>query len=90
MVLSSYEPGTICWAKLKGYPWWPSRVSASSEPVVRAPHGTVPWGCGGGKRAFLWPVGGPCSRADPSTNRALLDFRVRTLLTVFVSANWQM
>ncbi|KAI8319396.1 hypothetical protein GQ54DRAFT_299370 [Martensiomyces pterosporus] len=28
MVLSTYEPGTLCWAKLKGYPWWPSRVSA--------------------------------------------------------------
>ncbi|KAJ2595415.1 hypothetical protein H4R99_005363 [Coemansia sp. RSA 1722] len=26
MVLNSYEPGTLCWAKLKGYPWWPSRI----------------------------------------------------------------
>ncbi|KAJ2757998.1 hypothetical protein H4S06_002907, partial [Coemansia sp. BCRC 34490] len=26
MVLTSYESGTLCWAKLKGYPWWPSRV----------------------------------------------------------------
>ncbi|PIA17810.1 hypothetical protein COEREDRAFT_7007 [Coemansia reversa NRRL 1564] len=26
MVLSTYKPGTLCWAKLKGYPWWPSRI----------------------------------------------------------------
>ncbi|KAJ2747838.1 hypothetical protein GGI20_000133 [Coemansia sp. BCRC 34301] len=26
MVLSSYETGKLCWAKLKGYPWWPSRI----------------------------------------------------------------
>ncbi|KAJ2111511.1 hypothetical protein IW146_005300 [Coemansia sp. RSA 922] len=26
MVLTSYGSGTLCWAKLKGYPWWPSRI----------------------------------------------------------------
>ncbi|KAJ2716389.1 hypothetical protein H4S00_004556 [Coemansia sp. D1744] len=31
MVLSTYEAGTICWAKLKGYPWWPSRIEVESE-----------------------------------------------------------
>lgn len=25
--LQTYEPGSIVWAKLKGYPWWPARVS---------------------------------------------------------------
>ncbi|KAJ1957199.1 hypothetical protein EC988_000956 [Linderina pennispora] len=31
MVLSSYEPGTLCWAKLKGYPWWPSRIEREAD-----------------------------------------------------------
>ncbi|KAJ2777783.1 hypothetical protein GGI15_004398, partial [Coemansia interrupta] len=31
MVLSSYEPGTLCWAKLKGYPWWPSRIEREKD-----------------------------------------------------------
>lgn len=24
---SAYPPGTIVFAKLKGYPWWPAKVS---------------------------------------------------------------
>ncbi|KAJ2452933.1 hypothetical protein EV183_002602 [Coemansia sp. RSA 2336] len=31
MVLQTYESGTICWAKLKGYPWWPSRIENESD-----------------------------------------------------------
>ncbi|KAJ2725694.1 hypothetical protein GGI07_001062 [Coemansia sp. Benny D115] len=31
MVLTSYEPGTLCWAKLKGYPWWPSRIEREQD-----------------------------------------------------------
>ncbi|KAJ2778421.1 hypothetical protein H4R18_004613 [Coemansia javaensis] len=30
MVLGAYSPGTLCWAKLKGYPWWPSRIEDAS------------------------------------------------------------
>ncbi|KAI9503310.1 hypothetical protein GGI25_002824 [Coemansia spiralis] len=41
MVLSLYDPGTLCWAKLKGYPWWPSRIEhekdLSNEVLVSKP-----------------------------------------------------
>ncbi|KAJ1983962.1 hypothetical protein H4R33_004561 [Dimargaris cristalligena] len=39
MPLSDYSPGTVCWAKLKGYPWWPARVEdqkALTTDVLRA------------------------------------------------------
>ncbi|KAJ1921370.1 hypothetical protein H4219_000687 [Mycoemilia scoparia] len=31
MPLKEYAPGTICWGKLKGYPWWPSRIETESS-----------------------------------------------------------
>ncbi|PVU99861.1 hypothetical protein BB559_000334 [Furculomyces boomerangus] len=37
MPLDDYKVGTVCWAKLKGYPWWPSIImdeSSLSDPVL--------------------------------------------------------
>ena len=28
-----FPPGTLIWGKVKGYPWWPARVSASSSVI---------------------------------------------------------
>jgi PWWP domain len=31
---TDYAPGSIVFAKLKGYPWWPARVSSCSKLSV--------------------------------------------------------
>lgn len=43
---TDYAPGNIVFAKLKGYPWWPARVSSCSKPsfiFVSKPYRLLTW-----------------------------------------------
>ena len=34
MARPGYEPDTLVWVKLRGFPWWPSRVRLFSLPTL--------------------------------------------------------